>query len=242
MCLSSIFKKNGVNIIHDGLSERQKEIYLILNKAASVDKNLQLFGAGKHKYSLNKPIDISYVRKAEQAYNFTLPEDYFKFIIEIGDGGAGPDYGIYPFTSFYEKGNGEYAKEYFEQRRQCLAVSFNVRPMVTEDVNRYAICREDSYEEEPGKYFVCDENDDNSDRKTDSSENGFFILGTHGCQWDFGIVVTGNRKGQVFRCDNEGGFYLLANSFIEFYDKWLDKISNMKKWKKPLGKTGIFQI
>ena len=33
----------------------------------------------------------------EKTYHFTFPEDYFQFITQAANGGAGPDYGIMPF-------------------------------------------------------------------------------------------------------------------------------------------------
>ena len=38
--------------------------------------------------------------------------------------------------------------------------------------------------------------------------DGFLIIGTHGCRWNFGIITAGDRKGQVFDTDNEGAYYL----------------------------------
>ena len=48
-----------------------------------------MFGASKHQYKLNPPVDTAFVHKVEEKYHFRLPEDYFKFITEVGDGGAG---------------------------------------------------------------------------------------------------------------------------------------------------------
>ena len=71
------------------------DVLKILGTAAEIDKDFNVFGAAKHKYRLNDPIPIDFVRNAEEKYGFTMPEDYFRFITEIGDGGAGEDYGLY---------------------------------------------------------------------------------------------------------------------------------------------------
>ncbi len=233
-------KPNKIEKINGKLNERQNEIYAILNRAAKFDKKLQLFGASRHKYKLNKPIDAQDVHNIEQKYCFTLPEDYFKFITEVGDGGAGLDYGINSFTELFKKGIDERVEMYIEDTRIALSKTFNPRPMNINDVYKYAICRIEAYEEKPDKYFVYDIDDNDNDLIW---ENGFFVLGTHGCQWDFGIVVTGERRGQIFSTDNCGGFCFLANSFDEFYQLWLNKISNIETCtKRYLGKSGIFKI
>ena len=39
-------------------------------------------------------------------------------------------------------------------------------------------------------------------------------------KWDFGLAVTGDRRGQIFDMDNEGGYGFTAGSFAEFYESW----------------------
>ena len=70
---------------------QREEILKILSQAQKVDKKFELFGSSTHKYKLNPPIQASFVRSIEEKYGFTLPEDYFRFITEVADGGAGPD-------------------------------------------------------------------------------------------------------------------------------------------------------
>ena len=202
---------------------RQEDVKKILRNATMLDAKFELFGADTHKYMLNPPIDASIVRNAEKKYDFTLPDDYFRFITEIGDGGAGLDYGIYPFTKFLEIGKDAYAKKYFEAYRCGVGKPFAPRPMAASEVEDYSFTKS-AYENNPDKFFVfekyCEEDDDNI-----VCSDGFFIIGTHGCQWDFGIITAGDRRGQIFDTDNEGAYYFLAYSFNEFYQNWLDRIS-----------------
>lgn len=95
----------------------REEILEILNEAQRIDEKCEMFGASRHKYLLNPPIRKSFVRQVEERYGFKLPEDYFRFITEVGDGGAGPDYGISPFADFMEKGNSPEAEKYMEAYR-----------------------------------------------------------------------------------------------------------------------------
>ena len=66
--------------------------------------------------------------------------------------------------------------------------------------------------------------------------DGFFVLGTHGCQWDFGIVITGEMRGQIFDTDNEGGYGFVAHNFSEFYQEWLNWLSDKEQFQKDLEK------
>lgn len=66
-----------------------------LMRLAESDKKLKLFGSQSHTYSLNSCISIEELSNFESRYGITLPEDYRNFILEIGNGGAGPGYGLF---------------------------------------------------------------------------------------------------------------------------------------------------
>lgn len=79
---------------------RREEVERILDQARRMDSGLEMFGASKHQYKLNPPVNLPFVRAIEEEYRFRFPEDYVQFITEIGDGGAGPGYGLFSF-GFY---------------------------------------------------------------------------------------------------------------------------------------------
>lgn len=195
-----------------------------------MDKKYEWFGASTHKYKLNPPISVSFVRNIEEKYGFTFPEDYFQFITEVGDGGAGPDYGIQSFTKLLTEGTDSYSKRYWEEYRYSLAKTFAPRPMLAEEVEEFAIATKEAYERNPNHYFICEEDDETKFCDT----SGFFTLGTHGCQWDFGLIITGEKRGQVFDTDNEGAYGFVADSFTEFYQKWLDRITDTNGLQREL--------
>lgn len=98
-----------------------------------------------------------------------------------------------------------------------------------EEVEEFAFARE-SYEKEPDKFFVYQKENDDYDWDTD----GFYILGTYGCQWDFALVTAGERRGQVFDTDNEGACAFVASSFEEFYGQWLERLSDTERFRREL--------
>ncbi len=44
---------------------------------------------GLRQYKLNPPVPEDFVRDVEEQCGFTLPQDYRRFITQVGDGGAG---------------------------------------------------------------------------------------------------------------------------------------------------------
>ena len=57
---------------------------------------LDVFGASSHSYILDPRLPEQEVLAFEERHHIHLPEDYRHFIMNIGNGGAGPDYGFFP--------------------------------------------------------------------------------------------------------------------------------------------------
>lgn len=207
----------------------QKEnVFKILEKAAIIDEHLELFGSDTHRYKLNPVIPNKFVWHIEDEYGFTLPEDYFRFITEIGDGGACVDYGLLPFSKFKKRADSPSAERFCEAYRKSLSEPFCPRKMLLNEIGDFGFTKE-AYEKSPNDFYVLEYSDED---KNLCNTKGFLVLGTHGCQWDYGIVVTGEFRGKIFDTDNEGGFSLVADSFDEFYQKWLDGLEENKLRQK----------
>lgn len=204
----------------------REKILETLKAAAEIDKDFKLFGASRHKYRLRDPLSVDFVRAAEEKYAFALPEDYFRFITEIGDGGAGEDYGLYSFEEFIT--NNRHPAN--EKERQSLKLPFEFRPMTDEDKENSALAQE-FFEQNREKCFFDPRY---YDEDFEGFSGGFLVLGTRGCQYDFGLALNGGHSGRVFDIDNEGSFVLTANSFEDFYQHWLDKISAPERLKQQI--------
>lgn len=68
-----------------------------LSDLARKDRRRSVFGSAAHDYKLNPPIPVSTIEAFEARNGIGLPDDYRYFITEIGNGGAGPAYGLFPF-------------------------------------------------------------------------------------------------------------------------------------------------
>jgi hypothetical protein len=65
---------------------------LILRRV--LDPFLGGFGAASHRYRLNPPLEPAELAAFEARHRVELPADYRRFLLESGNGGAGPDYGL----------------------------------------------------------------------------------------------------------------------------------------------------
>lgn len=59
------------------------------------DANATAFGSDDHGFLLNPTLAESDVVTFEHRHNIQLPIDYRHFLTSIGDGGAGPYYGVF---------------------------------------------------------------------------------------------------------------------------------------------------
>jgi hypothetical protein len=64
------------------------------------DRHRRTFGSVLHNYKLNPPLPVEEVEAFETKYSITLPEDYRYFITQVGNGGAGPFYGVFPLEGW----------------------------------------------------------------------------------------------------------------------------------------------
>lgn len=99
MIIDEWFRKKKSN-------ETVERILRLLKEASKIDKDFQVFCSGSHKYKLNECASGEDVAKFEKRYNITLPDDYKIFLTQMGNGGAGPYYGMYPLK--FEKCCHEY--------------------------------------------------------------------------------------------------------------------------------------
>ena len=206
----------------------------LLEKAREIDSGFELFGAKAHQYRLGPPVPEEFVRDVEEKCGFTLPEDYRRFITRVGDGGAGPDYGIAPFGEFWKKGyfqEDQFAEHHRRGWRRSLVRPFSIRPLLWEERDS-CMCDPEVHEMHPEHFFVWarPENEWETPRSTD----GFFCLGDKGCGWGYGIVLNGEKRGQLFTTDHEGGFAWEAYSFDEFYRGYLERLADTKALQREL--------
>ena len=199
----------------ENLSNRLGVIEEKLDALKRLDKAYSLFGAFHHKYKLNATIPHGRLIEFEERHGIQLPFDYRCFVRFVGDGGAGPFYGVGKLE------DGIYSDMDSRDSRFVLNLSkpfpyreaWNLQyPDDAEDEIRFR-----AYEKE---YF--------DSRHADGS----LRLCNFGCGVFISLIVNGPESGTMWTDDrvSDGGIYPsqdLGNTgkikFIDWYELWLDQ-------------------
>jgi hypothetical protein len=200
-----------------------------LKKSDSLDR---VFGAKAHEFKLHPPIALSKLAAFESAHGIQLPADYRHFVTTIGNGGAGPYYGLFPFGE-HDDGHGYCTWE-------CGYLLGDVgEPFPLQD--RWNL-PESFWEEEPNPPDDLSAEEENAlweawDEKVEAMYwgrhvmNGAIPICHLGCALRQWLIVNGPCKGEVWhddRADQEGVYPALdaqgkRHTFTSWYLSWLDE-------------------
>ncbi|KFF02807.1 SMI1/KNR4 family protein [Chryseobacterium luteum] len=202
-----------------------------LEQLKRFDKDLKLFGADTHEYLLNPILTSEQVTQFETDHKIDLPKDYVSFLTTIGNGGAGPFYGVNTlgdsriiYFDNKEKGN----HQYFDLSKAFPHIeSWNVENELQELYEKIEKANEAGNEELEEELFK---------QKWEiigGEEHDFGRLNTtdYGCGVTISLIVNGQEKGNMWTDDrtNDAGLYPtieLGNkgriTFLNWYELWLD--------------------
>ena len=196
------------------LEDKAKIIQSKLSELKVLDKKLKVFGASGHKYNLNEKLRNEQIIAFEEQHSLVLPDEYKVFLKNVGNGGAGPYYGLEPledslFSDLDYKREGEFVKP-------SLPFPFT-EPWNIEfdgsDEDRAA------YEKHENEYF------------SEKWDTGILRICNFGCGVSLNLVVNGPEKGNIWVDDrgNDGGIYpdpyfgkTDRTTFLDWYNLWLD--------------------
>lgn len=182
-----------------------------LQELKELDKSYKFFGSGRHQYELHEPLSLNKIDAFEVKFGVKLPKDYVQFLTQIGNGGAGPYYGLERFE------NSLFSNLSFKNGEINPSKPF----LFTEDWNM------DVYHEDKEK-----ENELEDEYFDDKQLNGTIQLSNFGCGVTLLLVVNGEEYGNVWmdhRC-NDGGIcpayqYTKTSrvTFLDWYEAWLEE-------------------
>lgn len=72
----------------------------LLRKLRDADRKFRVFGSERHRYRLGQKLTESELAAFELTNGIWLPTDYRRFLSMVGNGGAGPFYGLEPLGTF----------------------------------------------------------------------------------------------------------------------------------------------
>ncbi|MBC9877453.1 SMI1/KNR4 family protein [Bradyrhizobium sp. INPA01-394B] len=76
------------------------ELGQLVNRLRAIDRTFRVFGSRQHRYSFGPVLPLAEVRAFESNHGIDLPPDYHCFLTTVGNGGAGPYYGLAPLADF----------------------------------------------------------------------------------------------------------------------------------------------
>ncbi len=200
--------------IEKKIGDIRRKLSLLCRK----DKGLKVFGASRHQYKLNSILSEEDIQNFEDRFSITLPEEYRKFLLCIGNGGAGPYYGLETLEdSLYADLDYKHPNEFVNPSIEFpFTAPWNMK-------------------------FEADEKDDTAYKDFEKEyfsekwETGILRLCNYGCGVYLNLVVNGKEKGHIWVDDrgNDGGIYPdiffdqeERTTFLDWYLLWLDRSIN----------------
>ncbi len=212
------------------LAARLAGIQIKLDQLRAADPALTVFGSNTHKYRLRPALAPEALSELETHLGVVLPDEYRLFVTQIGHGGAGPYYGLFPLDTHDPEDltQPDLARKPFRWTEAFNPYDWE-DPCSHEDV----WCDdEEDWGEEMGDVDSDDVDEEmvNPPRQIILSVPGALYICHHGCGIRFFLVVNGQSRGEVWRdaqnddaglrpeCDGRGRHL----SFLDWYERWLD--------------------
>ncbi len=179
-----------------------------LNQVKAQDTEFKEFGSSSHHYEMQPALEASELERWQLEQGIVLPEPYAEFLLNIGNGGAGPYYGIYSL---------EEATSYTEP--VALSSPAILRPRMPKAEWNELIAP-----------LIWDE--DISDEEYEQTEyailGGMLCIGTQGCDYDMYLVLEGEYRGRIVYTNDfyeDAPFFFVHDlTFLDWYERWLDEI------------------
>ncbi|MFJ7252776.1 SMI1/KNR4 family protein [Streptomyces sp. NPDC098085] len=203
-----------------------RERVLRLAERSGADK---VFGAQGHGFRLGPVMSEEQLRALEADLGVGLPAQYRSFLLHVGEGGAGPDYGL--MTPTLGDGGWQWRGIGLAFSAQPTTAEFAGRPFVAEALRSELAALE---AQEPEKdAFAADEEfrrayaawDARYEELHDAQEAGAVFLSEQGCGYASLIVMTGPHRGAIWEDlrPMDQGIEPTGHDFAYWYRSWLKR-------------------
>jgi len=189
-----------------------------------------LFGVDTHRYRLGPRLSPANVESIEKQCGIALPDDYAAFIREIGNGGAGPGYGLQRF-GFVDSVNqiptaqARGPHRVVRKTRHCTLSRQDLFDGAGKKIDPFDVSFFDSVKnlapdgltgpEAPRLPFPLSEPLRNAERDqkwaTLNPATGTLMLADYGCGITAHVVVTGPFRGHIWIYDPNASWFVPFN-------------------------------
>jgi tetratricopeptide (TPR) repeat protein len=193
-----------------------------LETLQTLDPHRELFGASTHGYVLAEPLSLDEVARFEAEHGVRLPDEYRAFLTQMGNGGAGPVYGIKPLAAWRPDAFVQVVSRIKNREGEVVAeAGTGARPALERAAD-------------PARPFPLTgawgpPNEELSNLPADFPAgahpfDGCTYLAEIGCGYSYFLVITGERAGEVWQdyTAGDGAISPTGKSFFAWYDAWLD--------------------
>jgi hypothetical protein len=202
-----------------------------LERVRANGSSFGVFGEDSHGYELHAPLSEEEVSAFESQHGVRLPDDYRQFLTRVGNGGAGPYYGLFRFGEMddgFDYGPwGEFVGQLslpFPHTSAWNDLTGKPDDQAAMDSDEYDALIE-AFDQ---KYY--------DSRQVD----GAIPICHLGCALRQWLVISGPETGNVW-CDDRADYKGLhpletqgrvRTSFFEWYRDWLDEVlSKVQIWE-----------
>lgn len=202
--------------------EKFEKILEKIKKLKALDKGFSVFGSKSHKYKFGKCLIEDEILEFEYKYGIELPEDYRNFFKFVGNGGAGPYYGLNKLN--------EYQEEYDNDFRTYLTKPFPYKEYYHLDYENFKREKINIKNEDE---IIMEYWNQYSDY---SNVQGSIIICHFGCSKYFRLIIEGEQRGKIWLDginDSDGLIPQYKNfgtkevaEFFWWYENWLNESIN----------------
>lgn len=188
----------------------------------------RLFGASGHHFRLRAALSDLELAEAEAQFGVRLPKEYRDFLQQVGAGGAGPFYGIFPLAridgSWRWQGDGAELTDVARLSEPFPSTGADPRALaalLAECPTGGALNTDDDY---AARYQAWDERLEdllwNPDRTV-----GAICLCHEGCAYRYWLAVSGPERGRIWSDQRaaERDLQPTGTTFGDWYLDWLVK-------------------
>ncbi|MFJ5780229.1 SMI1/KNR4 family protein [Streptomyces sp. NPDC093094] len=189
----------------------------------------RIFGARGHGFHLGPVMREEQLRALEADLGIDLPAQYRSFLLHVGGGGAGPDYGL--MTPTLGSTGWQWLGPGLVFPAQSTAAELAGRPFVAEALGSELEALE--AQEPTSDVFAADDEfrrahaawDARYEELYDAQEAGAVYLSEQGCGYASLLVMTGPHRGDIWEDlrPADRGIEPTGYDFAHWYRRWLER-------------------